>query len=40
MSRFDLIYLMLDQPQEIEDKKIALHLLSLFAPSDAEKEML
>jgi DNA replication licensing factor MCM4 len=33
MSRFDLIYLMLDRPNERSDRKLAEHLLSLYAPS-------
>lgn len=30
MSRFDLIYLLLDKPNEASDRKLAKHLVSLF----------
>lgn len=30
LSRFDLIYLILDTPDEKKDRDLALHLLSLF----------
>lgn len=30
MSRFDLIYLLLDKPNEANDRKLARHLVSLF----------
>ena len=30
MSRFDLLYLILDKPNERDDRKLAQHLVSLF----------
>jgi len=30
LSRFDLIYLILDQPNEVRDRKLAKHLVSLY----------
>jgi DNA replication licensing factor MCM4 len=32
LSRFDLIYLMIDKPNRINDEKLAAHLLSLYQP--------
>lgn len=32
LSRFDLIYLMLDKPNEAQDKKLAAHILTLYSP--------
>lgn len=32
LSRFDLIYLMLDKPNAISDRKLARHLVSLYHP--------
>jgi len=46
LSRFDLIYLVLDKPNEVSDGKLARHLLSLFyeepdiQPPDITTEML
>merc|ERR1719245_2754900 len=41
MSRFDLIYLVLDQPNPALDRKLANHLVSLYyAPEDREAENL
>jgi len=41
MSRFDLIYLVLDQPNPALDRKLANHLVSLYyAPEDREEEAL
>merc|ERR1719192_2038321 len=38
MSRFDLIYLVLDQPNEQLDRKLANHLVSLYySPEDRKK---
>merc|ERR1719245_764852 len=38
MSRFDLIYLVLDQPNESLDRKLAKHLVSLYySPEDRKK---
>lgn len=31
LSRFDLIYLMLDIPSENEDKRLAEHILSIYS---------
>ena len=31
LSRFDLIYLVLDRPHEAEDKKLATHILSIYS---------
>lgn len=33
MQRFDLIYLILDKPNEASDRKLARHLLSLYNPN-------
>lgn len=30
LSRFDLIYLILDKPEEVKDKKLAHHIVSLY----------
>ena len=30
LSRFDLIYLVLDQPNEANDRRLAKHLISLY----------
>lgn len=38
MSRFDLIFLMLDPQDEAYDKKLAKHLVSLYYKSDLEEE--
>merc|ERR1712172_321639 len=41
MSRFDLIYLVLDRPQENLDRKLARHIVSLYYDEEtrlAEKE--
>jgi len=38
MSRFDLIFLMLDPQDEIFDRKLARHLVSLYYKSDLEEE--
>lgn len=32
LSRFDLIYLMLDKPNSNQDKKLAAHILTLYSP--------
>ena len=37
LSRFDLIYLILDKPNEDQDRKLARHLVSLYY-DDAEAE--
>lgn len=39
MSRFDLIYLVLDRPQENLDRKLAKHIVSLYYDDDARAEM-
>lgn len=31
LSRFDLIYIMLDLPNEIADKKMAAHILDIYS---------
>ena len=31
LSRFDLIYIMLDLPNEQQDKKLATHILDLYS---------
>ncbi|XP_018372359.1 PREDICTED: DNA replication licensing factor MCM4 isoform X2 [Trachymyrmex cornetzi] len=38
MSRFDLIFLMLDPQDEVFDKKLARHLVSLYYKSELEEE--
>lgn len=38
MSRFDLIFLMLDPQDEIFDRKLARHLVTLYYKSDLEEE--
>ncbi|XP_012232001.1 DNA replication licensing factor MCM4 [Linepithema humile] len=38
MSRFDLIFLMLDPQDELFDRKLARHLVSLYYKSDLEEE--
>ena len=37
LSRFDLIYMMLDLPSEREDAKIAGHILDLYMVNGKEK---
>lgn len=37
LSRFDLIYLMLDKANETQDTKLAQHILSLYRPSGPER---
>lgn len=32
LSRFDLIYLMLDKPNAVQDRKLAQHILTLYSP--------
>ena len=32
LSRFDLIYLMLDKPDEDNDRNLGTYLVSLFSP--------
>ena len=39
MSRFDLIYLVLDRPQENLDRKLAQHIVSLYYDEDTRAEM-
>ncbi len=34
MSRFDLIYIMLDQPSESDDRKLAMHMLNIFTGNE------
>lgn len=36
MSRFDLLYLILDKPNERDDRKLAQHLLSLYLTEKPE----
>lgn len=38
MSRFDLIYLMIDKPNKKSDERLAAHLLSLYSPRYHTKE--
>ena len=38
MSRFDLIFLMLDPQDEVFDRKLARHLVSLYYKSELEEE--
>jgi DNA replication licensing factor MCM4 len=42
MSRFDLLYLILDKPNERDDRRLAAHLVSLFMTDvtklEAERE--
>jgi DNA replicative helicase MCM subunit Mcm2 (Cdc46/Mcm family) len=37
LSRFDLIYLILDKPNADSDRRLAKHLVSLYYPDDAER---
>merc|ERR1712154_557697 len=39
MSRFDLIYLVLDRPQENLDRKLAKHIVSLYYDDDEREEL-
>ena len=39
MSRFDLIYLVLDRPQENLDRKLAKHIVSLYYDDDERKKI-
>jgi len=39
MSRFDLIYLVLDRPQENLDRKLATHIVSLYYDEETRAEM-
>lgn len=34
LSRFDLIYIMLDLPNEVQDKKLASHILDLYSSKE------
>jgi DNA replication licensing factor MCM4 len=34
LSRFDLIYVIIDMPSKLYDKKIAHHILSMYSSSD------
>jgi DNA replication licensing factor MCM4 len=34
LSRFDLIYLVLDQPDETSDRRLANHIISMYLPKD------
>jgi DNA replication licensing factor MCM4 len=36
LSRFDLIYLMLDKRNEVEDRRLANHIVSLYGRYDEE----
>lgn len=38
MSRFDLLYLILDKPNERDDRRLAAHLVSLFMPDKNKLE--
>jgi DNA replication licensing factor MCM4 len=38
LSRFDLIFLILDQQDELFDKQLASHLVSLYVPDNREAE--
>ncbi|KAA8492449.1 DNA replication licensing factor mcm4-B [Porphyridium purpureum] len=38
LSRFDLIFLMLDEPDPAEDKRLARHIVSLFYRNNAETQ--
>lgn len=43
LSRFDLIYLVLDQPNEVVDRRLAQHLVSLYyenVPKQKETEVI
>eukprot|EP00164_Ancoracysta_twista_P008827 GFYU01012862.1.p1 GENE.GFYU01012862.1~~GFYU01012862.1.p1 ORF type:complete len:727 (-),score=252.45 GFYU01012862.1:299-2479(-) len=37
LSRFDLIYLVLDKPNEVDDRRLAKHLVSLYHEDYAQK---
>merc|ERR1712154_117254 len=39
MSRFDLIYLVLDRPQENLDRKLAKHIVSLYYDDDEREQL-
>jgi len=38
LSRFDLIYLILDQPNKLHDTRLARHLVSLYYPEDSKDD--
>lgn len=38
LSRFDLIFLMLDPQDELFDRRLAKHLISLYYRTEAEEE--
>jgi DNA replication licensing factor MCM4 len=38
LSRFDLIYLMLDKPSENHDRKLANHLINLYGEADDDED--
>ena len=38
LTRFDLIYIMLDKPNEISDRKLASHLIGIYSEKDDEFE--
>jgi DNA replication licensing factor MCM4 len=38
LSRFDLIYIMLDLPNELSDKRLASHILDLFSNSEPHRQ--
>ena len=37
LSRFDLIYIMLDLPNETQDKKLAAHILDLYSNKESHR---
>jgi len=37
LSRFDLIYIMLDVPNEANDKRLASHILDLYSNKESHK---
>ena len=37
LSRFDLIYIMLDLPNETQDKKLASHILDLYSNKESHR---
>ncbi len=37
LSRFDLIYIMLDQPNQIYDTKLATHILDIYSNKEKTK---
>ena len=39
LTRFDLIYLMLDIPNEVHDRQLAAHILNMYATNKVTEPM-